>query len=502
MSKLGSFLITVLAVSLLSKFAHAQLVAFPGAFGYGRYSEGGRNGDLYIVDSTRMVDVVPAPAPLLVKTYPTGKKVYLSTFRAACEAMGRRTVIFRHGGTIIVKKRAIRVEHPYLTIAGESAPGGGIMLRQPTNGQVDAFGGRTLEILASNVIVRHLRFRRGNGTKTGLASEGGNLAIQNLSLVPDTELVQRIIVDHCSFSWATDENLTVTRYPRSLTIQHCIIAECLNASTHAEGPHSKGCICGQGTRDLTLYRNLFACNVDRNPKLNGANVVEDAADHSADFAVVNCVVYNPVTTGYSLVEIADHQLAGEAIPRVRVNYDSNFFRPGNDTPASLYEIQISNDTRSLANCRLALSGNIGPHRPNNSLAQWALAPDVTSSSDPQLIGSFEASDIPPTLSAQVLYDEMIMSRTIQVGATKPALDATDNRILNDVRTNSGAIIDTVSQGGGWKTYAPGNAYPDSDTDGMDDNWEMSTFGNLDKTNNDVHSSGYTQLERFLHSKAE
>jgi hypothetical protein len=194
----------VLASSGFAATAPAPRVpAFPGAEGAGAVTPGGRGGR--VIQVTSLAD--------------SGA----GTLRAALEAAGPRIVVFKLSGIITLQSK-LRVNHPFLTVAGQTAPGDGICIR-----------GHTVEINASDVVLRHLRFRRGNLTDRDDAL--------NARSSPG-----RIIIDHCSFSWGLDENVSIYRNMKSqpdgteekapieqITIQWSISSEALNRFRHAFG---------------------------------------------------------------------------------------------------------------------------------------------------------------------------------------------------------------------------------------------------------------------------
>jgi len=182
---------------------------------------------------------------------------------AALAAEGPRVIEFTVAGIIDLGEKSLKVTQPFVTLAGETAPAPGITL---TN------GGMT--ITTHDVIVRHLRIRAGAGARPrksgwevdGLTTGGG---------------AHDVIVDHCSLSWATDENLSASGPPfqgktpeewrrntsHRVTFSHCIVGEGLEDSTHSKGPHSKGTLIHDNTADIALIGNLYISNADRNPLL-------------------------------------------------------------------------------------------------------------------------------------------------------------------------------------------------------------------------------------------
>jgi hypothetical protein len=220
---------------LQSSAAVAALRAFPGVEGYGEKSLGGRGGQ--IIKVTNLND--------------NGN----GSLRACVEASGPRTCIFTTGGTITLNN-PLTVSNPYLTIAGQTAPGGGITLRK-------ASGGELFLIKTHDVITRYLTVRPGPGGENHgyqIASSGGS--------------VSNVVIDHNSISWGVDSNIETWYKVTDTTISWSLISEGLNCSTHSKGCHSKGLMIGGykgsesggvGSSNISVLNNLLAHNSDRNP---------------------------------------------------------------------------------------------------------------------------------------------------------------------------------------------------------------------------------------------
>ena len=378
------------------------------------------------------------------------------SLRAAVEASGPRTVVFRVGGTIAVLS-SITVSNPFLTIAGQTAPGDGIALRNDP-GNTNS----TLHIKTHDVIVRHLRVRP--GPSTDLSCCLGAVSIHN-SQAP----VYNVMIDHVSASWATDQVFTTWNDVHDITIQRSIISEGLHKSTHEKGPHSKGWSLG-GTERISVVRNLFAHNVERSPLVSTSGVVD----------LVNNVIYNP---GFPIM-LYD---TGPA-----VNVIKNYLKYGPNTPSHRYEVR-SWDLGHGKGATIYVEGNIGPHRPEDHLANDLIVyPDskkyLTSTSFG--LGNYSI------VSATQAYDDVLDD----VGATKPNLDSVDLRIIDEVQNGDGSFIDNPSQVGGWPTLVSGTPPSDADHDGMPDSWEVTWGLNPNDDSDgplDSDGDGYTNLEEYL-----
>jgi len=414
------------------------LLAFPGAEGFGATTPGGRGGKVIAV--TTLEDYRPGidePIP--------------GSFRAAIEAKGPRIVVFRVAGNIDLKSEVF-IREPYLTLAGQSAPGGGICIRN-----------NRVWVATHDVIIRHLRFRSGDANHNAW----GNLYLGGQA--------SNVIVDHCSMSWAIFINSVCGTRGSNITIQWCIISEGLSKSFHPKGEHSKGTIltCHGG---LSHHHNLYAHNAARNPRVNLANL---------DFR--NNVVYN---WGYR----CGYTREGPTY----INYINNYFKAGPSTTRSARN-SVFAPGDDLA--RLFLSGNVleGNRAATADNRRFVSHPNGHKRKEfLETVIVEEAFPAPPmrTDSAQEALERVLA----EAGATLPRRDAVDERVVNDVRNGTGRIIDTPSEVGGYPVLGPADPPPDTDADGMPDPWEQ-RFGlnpsDPSDAGADADSDGYTNIEEFL-----
>lgn len=426
---------------------NSSLPAFPGAEGFGKYTKGGRKGRVIFVDNLH--DSGPG------------------SLRAALQASEPRTVIFRTGGTIVLKS-SIQIDDPYITIAGQTAPGNGITIK------IDgSFDGPAIKIRADEVIVRHLRIRPGPGDPGSKSDSNGDA----ISITKGNN----IIIDHCSMSWAVDEILSTWYSPSNITVQWSIISEGLDDSVHPKGVHSKGALFGKSSDRVTLYKNLFAHNVNRNPKVTGAD------SFHTQYQIVNNVIYNWKNSAMSV----DPSKGGKTNGTMDLNAIGNFFKAGPNSNTEEPQIHLGDGVKAYIN------GNIGFHRLNNSQNDWNIVEGSTSF---QVHKPFDLPNL-PTVPARKAFYEVLKN----AGATKPNRDPIDRRIIKDVRNGTGRIIDHPSDVGGWAKLAKGNTWKDNDNDGMPNFWERQRGlnpNNPNDRNDDADEDGYTNLEEFLAELAQ
>lgn len=428
--------------------AHGTLgiPAFPGAEGYGAGAVGGRGGDVLFV--TNLHDSGPG------------------SLRAAVEAEGPRTVIFTVSGTIALKS-ALAIRKPYITIAGQTAPGDGICLRD-----------HGLTISADHVIVRYLRCRLGDDG----GSEGDALSIS---------AGHDIIVDHCSASWSVDETLSASTRGQlgNLTVQWCIIAESLHDSSHPKGPHGYGSLIRGGWGNgYTFHHNLYAHHHARLPRPGNYNDRDEDPDGLIlDFR--NNVVYNwgGRAAGYN----ADGSNGVCSI--TKMNFVGNYYQPG---PDSRGERAFAEST-SCARAYFADNwmDGVAPRNP------WSLVTFTNfSASDLNAYRQPEPIPVAPVVTEDALtaYGRVLA----EAGAVLPRRDRADARIVRDVRNGTGRIIDDEAEVGGWPDLKSARAIRDRDRDGMPDAWErrygLACDDPADR-NGDFDADGYTNLEAYLNA---
>lgn len=410
--------------------------AFPGAEGFGRYSVGGRGGTVYEV--TNLDDSGPG------------------SLREAVEANGPRIVVFRVSGTIGLQSPLI-VDNPYITIAGQTAPGGGICLKN-----------YEFQISTDHVIVRYMRFRLGNNRAVGdamWARKGRN-----------------IIIDHCSASWGADETLSVVTHTKELdnvTVQWCMITESLNYANHGYGSLIRGCY---GNR-YTFHHNLYAHHRGRSPRPGNYN----------SYTVDSCGLIFDFR--YNVIYNWDGSYAGynaDTNSVTKMNFVGNYYKEGPDSTDNYAFREKCTYSRAYFSDNW-MNGSC-PKEP------WSLVEfdgfskaekAVYKQSSPIPVESEVATGNVLTAYKKVLAD---------AGATVPKRDAVDARVINDVINGTGGIINDEDEVGGWPELAPGTPPTDTDHDGMPDDWELA--GGLNPSDagdgaTDRDSDGYTNVEEYI-----
>lgn len=440
-----------------------QIPAFPGAEGYGSVTRGGRAGRVIAV--TNLDDSGPG------------------SLRAAVEAEGPRIVSFRVSGTITLET-PLKISHPYITIAGQTAPGDGVALRK-----------HGIQIDADEVVIRYIRVRLGD------ESGDDDDAISS-------RYHKNIILDHLSASWSVDEAVSLY-HGENVTVQWSLISESLYASGHVKGHHGFGGIWGSNYS--TYHHNLLAHHSSRNPRF---------ASGCGNTDYRNNVLFN---WGYNSAYGGEkHQQGNPKFSHCVVNMVGNYYKPGPATVAGEVRHRIVNP---------------GSRDGAEDFGQWFIAdnfmqgnPDVTGDNwkggvHPQRpetdVSVFKLDEPWPAMpideqSAEQAYLDVLRD----VGATLPSRDAVDQRIIDETRrgeaTYEGAgykqdqqladpskpsgIIDAPEDVGGWPELAAAPAPADSDADGMPDAWEQKYGLDPDAAADasaDSDGDGYTDVEEYL-----
>ena len=408
--------------------------AFPGAEGAGAFTKGGRGGRVLAV--TTLADYLPGREAIIP-----------GSLRSVIDAKGPRIVVFRVSGNIDLKDELV-VREPFLTIAGQTAPGDGVCLR-----------GSSLVIDAPEVVVRYLRVRPGD--------------IQQRELDSISCSAHQVILDHCSASWGIDETISTNGDSANVTVQWCMITESLNHSVHHKGSHGYGSLIS-GPGEITYHHNVYAYHRSRSPR---------PGDVLLDFR--NNLIFGwGDRAGYS----GDENL--------QMNYIGNFLRPLEYSKRA----DVAFSPGGLSE-RLYVEGNVLAGTEARTKNNWLLIrpPDGVEASLAErtlrVSHAFPTSHV-TTESAEQAYERILEN----AGATRPVRDAVDKRVMHQIQTGKGTLIDSQADVGGWPDLAPGEPPPDSDQDGMADAWE--TRHQLDSQNasdgaEDADGDGYTNVEEYL-----
>lgn len=430
--------LTLAVFTVLSTMAQPEeLPSFPGAEGSGQHTTGGRGGRVIYV--TTLEDHNSA-----------------GSLRYALSQSGPRIILFKVGGTIRLKSK-LSISKPDFTIAGQTAPGDGITIRD-----------YSVEIKTNNVIIRFMRFRMGDVTKQEDDALGGRR-------------YKNIIIDHCSMSWSTDE--CVSFYDNEyFTLQWCILSESLRNSVHDKGKHGYGGIWGG--RGVTFHHNLLADHDSRNPRFCGSRYSNKPDEELVDYR--NNVIYN---WG------ANSAYAGEG---GRYNMVNNYYKAG---PATSKKSRIiepyadngGNSQHAGTYGTFYIEGNYMTASTTVTNDNWQgvdmnstfsdYAPGITKN---DIKSDAEYPHAPVTThTAEKAYEKIL-----EYCGASHSRDSVDLRIIHDVSTGTvtyadggngskNGLIDTQGAVGGWPVLLGGDAPMDTDDDGMPDDWE--TANNLNPT---------------------
>lgn len=416
-----------------------QALAFPGAEGFGKFTSGGRGGKILKV--TNLND--------------SGE----GSLRKAIQAKGPRIIVFDISGTIPLES-PLDVNNGDLTIAGQSAPGDGICIKN-----------FPVSIKSDNVIVRFMRFRMGDEKGVQGDAIGGTKGVKN------------VIIDHCSISWGTDE--CASFYNNSdFTLQWCFISESLNASVHEKGQHGYGGIWGG--RGATFHHNLIASHHSRMPRFSGSSTTPNSELELVDFR--NNVIYN--------WEI-NNVYGGE---KGKYNVVNNYYKPGPATPKSRLN-RLLNPSRPYG--KFFVEGNVMENNAQVSSDNWAGGVQCDSPDSARSATPFKSVEL-GEVSARDAYIAVL-----QFGGASLKRDATDARLIEVIKSgksNAGSrktgIIDSQKDVGGWPELKSCGAEKDSDGDGMPDKWENDK--GLNPTDHEdgkrfTMSADFSNVEVYLNS---
>jgi hypothetical protein len=392
-------------------------------------------------------------------------------------------VVFRVAGIITVT-RPINITQPFITIAGQTAPGGGILIRTAT-GKHDA-----LDIRTNDVIIRFLRFRDAH------------------DCIDIIDQSYNVMIDHCSVSWGRDENMYIGQPSNRVTCSWVLNAECLM-------PHSCGILIhGAGwdpklspqMHDVDVHHNLFMHNMNRNPKIKSMNtqsinnIAYDWSWWGAAFAggVEIDLVGNIFKHGPSFLGENVEKCCGFLVSPQEILWRSDYTTGPPDRDPSIY-----------------IKGNVGTHHHDPRADNWSMMEEVNPGwkrLERMPNRKFERAklqhrDYPITihpvekLEAALLPDVGASRRLDENGRWVANRDAVDERLVREYRTGTGKLIASAEEAGGFPPLAAGTPYADTDSDGMPDAWEQARGLNpkFNDSARDRDNDGYTNLEEFINS---
>ncbi|NHF59154.1 T9SS type A sorting domain-containing protein [Flavobacteriaceae bacterium TP-CH-4] len=368
--------------------------AFPSAEGFGKNTTGGRGG--IVVEVTNLNNSGPG------------------SLREALKMTGTRTIVFKVGGTINCSSYlSIPSGSGNVTIAGQTAPGGGITIK-----------GAELRVSASNVIVRHLRIRPGSNVS------GSN--VNAVRVTPYGTDISNIIFDHVSVTWGVDKVFIIGAIYNgdnvsNVTVQNSIIGENIGSGM--------GFLLYKNTKNVSIQKNLLTHMRERNIRSSTSN---------ANFEMINNVVY-----GFSYGTLPTYENHFDIIGNVyktdpKVSTALQTIRLEASTNGKIGLTKAYIDDNVLDGSKVSVSSNISPYLQSSPIFDSGIVPMPVNE-----VEAYVLSDVGSSLTR----------------------DAVDERIIYEVKNRTGGLKSSTSAAGGYPSISNGTAYKDSDKDGMSDEWE-------------------------------
>lgn len=468
------------------------LPAFPGAEGFGKYASGGRGGQVVYV--TNLADdpdgTTEGTLRWAMKQYPN-------------EPI---TVCFAVSGEIRLVKD-LRINRKNYTIAGQTAPGMGIII---THNKVNCGG-------SENFIIRNIRFRIGRN------DVNGNIITQNAF---GAENCSNYIIDHCEFGWSTEENMN-TYDSHFITVQYCIVHEGLNKSGHPKGERGYG--CQWGGSPATYHHNLLVNNNKRSCRFNGAQ----SNDYVVYLDYINNVNYNfeggsnGCYGGENTAKLAEGEYNGLNSAH-ECNFVNNYYKAGPNTTNTKYFVSVEkarSGATSWGPSKWYLSGNIFDGVPAATEDNWSAVNVKFYTKEDSRVDTLIRPATPwwrwtqDSIYGRYDFDTYAYAASNYESAEEAYETVLDTagvfprdhvglRLIADTRagsytytgsqTKKKGIIDTETDAEGFYDYPEADALSDLDADGMPDFWEaLNGTDPLNPDNNTLHESGYTMLEMYL-----
>lgn len=441
-SALRRAIVSALCMLGAAPFAANALPVLPGGVGHGMDTPAGRGGAVH-----RVTNLNASGA---------------GSLKACVDASGPRVCIFEVSGTIRVTDD-LTIRNPNITIAGQTAPSPGIMIR-----------GAALRISTSDVLVQHIRVRPGDDPDGPYKGNRDALKIES----PAERPIKNIVVDHCSFSWAQDETVALWNAWDNVTLSNNIIAEGLHWAPTENHSSGYGVILGgMSGGHATLVNNVLAHLKERNPLNRG---------HSIVFA--NNVVYNRNTTGVDLQNY-DKATSNTII--------GNTFIDGPDTTSKYKPIVVrtgDHDYALLNSSKVYVGDNMANGSASSdawSIVEGTGTDGVTSTQVPAAVKSAQPPTWPSGLTRLPTSDNVAFNEVLRFAGARPAdRDAVDARVVKSVRDRTGRIIACVSPNGTARCSSNGGGWPT-----LAQNTRQLT---LPANHSEVTARGYTKLEVWLH----
>jgi hypothetical protein len=423
-TEVGTVSLTIASTGNPGDTNMGELLAFPGAEGFGRFTTGGRGQSVYQV--TNLND--------------SGS----GSFRDAV-SQGNRTIVFRVGGIIRITSN-VYFGGSNITVAGQTAPGDGIAI----------YGGMVDTNQNENIIIRYVNFLAGDNARV---DDDDSFRLRKTT----AGSAKNFILDHCGFYWGKDETLALESNNsesgaiENVTVQRCIIGESLN---------DKGMILWRQNYNISVISNLFSNNKERNIR---------ASTRYSTFEMINNVIYNytwATNPTYSNIFDIIGNVYISSSNKSPVNLEASL---NNKPNGDLSETKAHISDNSFNGNGISVSSNLDSFMKNSRQVNSGYVPIVNS-----------------LVKNNILND---------VGANLNGNNILAQSQIDDVLNNTGSFISSESGSVGL-SLSGGTAYPDSDSDGMSDDWEIDNGLNPNDpadSNNDVNGDGYTNLETFLHA---
>jgi hypothetical protein len=376
------------------------LPVLPGVSGFGLETVGGKGGRIIVVKNLN--------------------KSGEGSFAEAIAAQGPRIIVFEVAGVIDLELQSLRIRNPYVTIAGQTAPSPGITLIK---------GG--INIKTHDVIIQHIRVRPG---EAGQPKKGG----WEVDGIATSGGAYNVIIDHCSATWATDENISASG-PRfdgntldewrkntshRVTISNCIIAYCLSNSTHAKGEHSKGTLIHDNAMEILVYGNLYANNVDRHPLCKGGSQV----------AIVNNYIYNPVRAVFHYA-LNRGEWEGHEWVTGKMNVEGNYVEYGPNTSEKI--------------AAGSFTGPVEVYWKDNFIVPKGFGREFNGNPTFTEQRTLWPRGLEP-LPASAVKDRVLEN----AGAFPWDRDEIDRKIIESIKAGKGSIIDSEVEMGGYPVVKP------------------------------------------------